>query len=532
MRKPEQTSEPSIEEILASIRRIIADDGMAVHTAESADIVKTAIVEPIGPHHVPLKAGGEAGSDAAGAQATSEDDILELTEDSMLEAPAVQLDEPAEPAAMSYESRLAEFSERDPYAEPAQETAETASLAEKSQGSLGSKLKSLLPDVMAEVRRLADGAASEEPQKSAPAAPVAPAASSETERWGQPQEAVKPSPPPRPASRPVWSARHKENEAPKGRQDPVAASQDRLEAALRKPSLGGKDGWSQGVQMPVPEGGPAIPFTYDGAQEERRAPSATADAARPAPLPRRTDPAPGRGQQPQSVTDAAPPAAQARAEKIADTAISNFALDKLNAPPLGDVLKADKPLMDEITHSLADAIAKGNQQVEEGEETAPPDMHEEGDAPAAAAQFPAAPAGIPNLEGGFVAHQPAVSKAGKADTAEEETPELPREDLSDFLPNIAAETRSPSPLRPRGMAEPVIAPESPAPGARREAAMPSEPFPSLSGMPKTLEDTIKEMLKPLLLQWLNENMPRIVNEAIREEMAEKGLLPRYGGERR
>ncbi|HXR35089.1 MAG TPA: DUF2497 domain-containing protein, partial [Candidatus Binataceae bacterium] len=34
---------------------------------------------------------------------------------------------------------------------------------------------------------------------------------------------------------------------------------------------------------------------------------------------------------------------------------------------------------------------------------------------------------------------------------------------------------------------------------------------------RTLEDAVREMLRPLLVQWLNENMPRILENAIREE---------------
>ena len=35
---------------------------------------------------------------------------------------------------------------------------------------------------------------------------------------------------------------------------------------------------------------------------------------------------------------------------------------------------------------------------------------------------------------------------------------------------------------------------------------------------RTMEDTVKEMLRPMLRQWLNENMPRIVEKVAREEI--------------
>lgn len=42
---------------------------------------------------------------------------------------------------------------------------------------------------------------------------------------------------------------------------------------------------------------------------------------------------------------------------------------------------------------------------------------------------------------------------------------------------------------------------------------------------RTLEDSVREMLRPLLVQWLNDNMPRIIENAIREELAERSLVP-------
>ena len=36
---------------------------------------------------------------------------------------------------------------------------------------------------------------------------------------------------------------------------------------------------------------------------------------------------------------------------------------------------------------------------------------------------------------------------------------------------------------------------------------------------RTLEDTVSELMRPLLRQWLDDNMPRIVEKAFREELA-------------
>jgi cell pole-organizing protein PopZ len=64
--------------------------------------------------------------------------------------------------------------------------------------------------------------------------------------------------------------------------------------------------------------------------------------------------------------------------------------------------------------------------------------------------------------------------------------------------------------------------------AHAQALVPAQA--STAALPmRTLEDAVREMLRPLLVQWLNENMPRILENAIREEIAARGLIP--GSER-
>ena len=40
----------------------------------------------------------------------------------------------------------------------------------------------------------------------------------------------------------------------------------------------------------------------------------------------------------------------------------------------------------------------------------------------------------------------------------------------------------------------------------------------LSGEPATLEDLIREMLRPMLKAWLEDNLPRIVERLVRAEI--------------
>ncbi len=48
---------------------------------------------------------------------------------------------------------------------------------------------------------------------------------------------------------------------------------------------------------------------------------------------------------------------------------------------------------------------------------------------------------------------------------------------------------------------------------RREGALP------LGGVDRTLEDIVRDMLRPLLQTWLDENLPRMVERLVREEIA-------------
>jgi hypothetical protein len=76
-----------------------------------------------------------------------------------------------------------------------------------------------------------------------------------------------------------------------------------------------------------------------------------------------------------------------------------------------------------------------------------------------------------------------------------------------------------------GAPEPLIEPERPAGrvnGGTHAAASP------LEASSKTLEDSVKDMLRPMLRQWLDENMPRMVTAALKDELG--GSLARGQGD--
>jgi cell pole-organizing protein PopZ len=45
---------------------------------------------------------------------------------------------------------------------------------------------------------------------------------------------------------------------------------------------------------------------------------------------------------------------------------------------------------------------------------------------------------------------------------------------------------------------------------------------------RTLEDTVAEMLRPMLKQWLETNMPRIVEKALKGEIADAASAANSG----
>lgn len=558
MRKSDQPLEPSIEEILASIRKIIADDGVQ----GGAGGAKPFADEPArGP--APSRQTAQAPvsayqthdefEPAEPAEPAGEDDIIELTEDIILEDQSGQnnpdfAEFPARPADRFVHSAIDDDSDAD---------------ADAGRLAVNAKLESVFTSVAAEVERLSLGqglkpepaapahtddwdeadharqavkahAAAAESIRAQPKAPQAAAAPAAKEPEPAPQPAARsgpavsapraPAPPARPQSRPVWSARHLEHEGPRSRKakEEEEAAPPQAEAAARQQDSAALDSWAEGVQMPVPETGPTVPFA---APEDEFVSEPAAASAPPSEIEKEKDYVGGvltrvfgRSQKKE---DEAPAAAapQSKAEKLAKTAISDFAAEKLRAPAVAEVLQADKPFMEAVTGSLETALA----QVENsGPRTAAP-VKPSKDMPMTEAQpapydelpdallpldselAPFAPGQIPGfLRDNAAARQPAAAAKSAAAKA---TPE----------PSAKAPEAPQAPLRPAPSAPQAAQPvaDKPAPAAPQSA------------LPSGLEDSIKELIKPLIIQWLNDNLPRIVEKAVREELAEQGGLTSF-----
>jgi len=125
----------------------------------------------------------------------------------------------------------------------------------------------------------------------------------------------------------------------------------------------------------------------------------------------------------------------------------------------------------------------------------------------------------------------------------EPAPEPPAEDVLELTDRVTPQTETVGDIeaytKPARAPEPEPEPEPPPPAppkptlaARDDERLVSEPsataaaaaFSSLSeaiAMPaagRTLEDVVRELLRPLLKAWLDENLPRIVEAKVAEEV--------------
>lgn len=581
MRKPEQSAEPSIEEILASIRKIIADDGeqhsaradaFAEMPSESAPRRR----DPEPPRYPPSQSVAAFYPEPEEpAVQMAEDDILELTEDSMVEeeGDGDQRGMSVADAASPADARPAEPMQKGPRSAPPS----------------GEELESVFSSVVAEVHRLSGGPKPAAPQQhdwtepSSPPLPKAPRQPVTTEPWDPPaaeaKPASKPAAPPaarppqvqlRPASKPVWSARHLGGEGPRGRapqpsDDPSAAQP----APAARQNMTGQKGWAEGVQMPVPEGGPATPFPDHDMDEGDAAPPLSGSGESRAEIEKEKTFVGEMltrvfGGAQKKASEAAPPMAApaappppdmrlAKAEDLAKATITDFASEKLRAPAVAQALHADRPFMDAITDSLATAMAEVEADRNDSpdarlgmpvlpddelpEALLPPDVE--------AGMFGAPPP--ERLAGPPPQDVPANPFARKTAAAAQhsgfaEPPELPRGHSGDMFMESGQKPRqthaeifgSPGPEASRSASPttPARMPPAPEPPAMTKSApMPAAQITSPGlAFPAGLEDSIKELIKPLIVQWLNDNLPRIVERAVREEISEHGLVSRVRGD--
>ena len=435
MNRTDQASEPSMEDILASIRLIISDDAKKGPSGREEHPSRLA---PPRPETAPLNA-------------LPEEDVLDLTDALVFpedkpspRAPATMNEHHAMPAAALYE-------------EP----------AEAQQDAIGEE---------PEAEQVAD--APPHPDEAQPSAEPSQDLSRSTQ----------------PASRTIWSRRELPGSPP-----PVAPAVPRYEAPGRQP----QKNWAQDIQMPIPDRGPVslIPDQAPTQIQEIADAKQTAewgDAESDADL---SDGLGGKGEA----------AVAAIAESLARSAAGAMNSDELATAGDVDFSKLGEEQKAEVTETFANAIQSEGQPRNNGplptllDEVLRQDFRREpsSDGEAADDLFASEASG---------AHEVSDEKANKEDAG-----------LMWGAPaafQSAAGQQPAQQVRDEPLAK--VVQEKPAKtGSPRDAAAAS---PAASESP--LENAVRDMLQPLLVQWLNEHMPRILESAIREEIATRGLSPK------
>jgi cell pole-organizing protein PopZ len=433
MNRTDQAPEPTMEEILASIRLIISDDAKKGPSGRDDHPIRSA---PPRPETAPLNS-------------LPEEEVLDLTEalvfpedQSSPGAPASRNERQAKPAVASDE----DAAEAHP---PAQQDA----VAEEPEATQAADMPP-------------------QPEEEAP------------------QDF---SPPMPQASRTIWSRREIPASPP-----PAAPAAPRYEAPGRHPQRN----WAQDVQMPIPDRGPVslMPDQMQTQVQERQDAGQAAAWEEPE----------SDADMPQSFGEKGEAAVAAIAESLARSAAGAMNSDELETAGDVDFSKLGEEQKAEVTETFASAIQRENAS---HDKRALPTLLDE------------------VFRKDFVRQQsPAVEPADDLSEPEGSDGDEGHNEKADEerfgsrwgAPAMAAPvTASPQPVKP-------VPSESPARAAQEKppvkAASPRDAEPARPGASRSpLEDAVRDMLQPLLLQWLNEHMPRILEKAIREEVATRGL---------
>ncbi len=443
MNRTDQAPEPTMEEILASIRLIISDDAKKGPPERDEHLRRLA----------------PSGAEPASLSALPEEDVLDLT-DALLpeEHPASG----APPSSLSSRPEKAAALSQTPPAE-SQPRGEQDAAAAASETSAETLQQPELPQPPAGPR--------EEPSRPAPS-----------------------------ESRPVWSRR----DFP-GSPAPVAGPVPRYEAApaARQPQRN----WAKDIQMPIPERGPVslIPGQTQAQGQELRG---EAEASEEVEAESETALSNGLGEKEEA-------AVAALAESLARSAAGAMHSDELTTAGGVDFSRLGDEQKAEVTETFAHAIQRESGSRDKNplptllDEVFRQDFIRD----SAADEEPAEDSGEP---------------ADSASAREDEDKSNERAFPHWGAPEIALqspESRQPAPWarnESRSRRTETFVQNAPTVAAASREAEPARPAPS--GL--SLEDTVRDMLRPLMMQWLNDHMPRILENAIREEIATRGLLPK------
>jgi cell pole-organizing protein PopZ len=378
-------------------------------------------------------------------------------------------------------------------------------------------------------------------------------------------EARNGAPGPGAATAPVWSRR----ELPPGAAQAPSAPRLRQEPPTARPMA---RNWAGDIQMPVSEHGPVPLFPTPPGNSQSEAPVAAG--------------ADGRANAPAEieVQAAQPEGDGSAAVAVLAQSIARSAIGVLKARELEDATQVDFERLDagskaDVAERFAAAIESVAQAVHDGQDeafltevidaqifepeppqptvriagTPAPATEAAGEANAEVpVPMPEAPAEVATWEVKAEAPEPMPEAAARAE-APAPMPEAaaraeaPAQTEAFAEAEVCAgpeiEVQAPTQPAPEPVAAAVAIPETPpasfAPAKPSAAPAPvamqplaqaqfmgaaQAPASAQNGGP--LEAAVRDMLRPLLVQWLNENMPRILENAIRDEIAVRGLLPK------
>ena len=174
---------------------------------------------------------------------------------------------------------------------------------------------------------------------------------------------------------------------------------------------------------------------------------------------------------------------------------------------------SQEPTMEEILASIRRIISEDEQPADAPAPAAEPE-------PVAAAPEPALPIPEPEPEPVAAAPEPAADFDDEDDSDLELTQKVETHGDLDF---VAADPE-PAPYEPPSIVEAPAPEPVGALVSEHVAAAAASAFGQLSSsilMPaegRTLEDVVREMLRPMLQQWLDTNLPGIVQEAVQSEV--------------
>lgn len=187
---------------------------------------------------------------------------------------------------------------------------------------------------------------------------------------------------------------------------------------------------------------------------------------------------------------------------------------------------SQEPTMEEILASIRRIISEDEAPASDVKEAAPA-----GDEGPAAEEAPAATAPEPEPAPAPEPAQPAPQPVSAAPPPAQAEPEADEDDepleLTEKVETVG-DLDVYTPSEPPPSSRPVVEPPATPPGEMLVSARAAEAAASAFGklsqvvaMPaegRTLEDVVRELLRPLLQQWLDDHLPAIVQEAVQAEV--------------